>query len=94
MKATREPTQRQRASRGIAALNIIATKFVMLAMVGRRARQLKVPPRDAYREPAKPTRNATHWAFLRRLCIDRWSQPEGILCALTFELSRAWRQGA
>ena len=47
MQATREPTQRQRASRGIAALNIIATKFVMLAMVGRRARQLKVPPRDA-----------------------------------------------
>ena len=48
MQATRVPTQRQRASRGIAALKIIATTFVMLAMVGRRARQLKVPPRDAY----------------------------------------------
>ena len=48
----------------------------------------------AAREPTKPTRNSEHWAFLRRPCLEGWSRPEGILCALTFELSRAWRQGA
>ena len=48
----------------------------------------------AAREPTKPARNSEQWAFFRRPCIDCWSRPEGILCALTFELSRAWRQGA
>ena len=46
------------------------------------------------REPKTATRNSEQWAFLRGPCIDCWSRPEGILCALTFELSRAWRQGA
>ena len=48
MHATRAPTHRQRVSRGIAALKIIATTFVMHAMVGRRARQLKMPRPAAY----------------------------------------------
>ena len=46
------------------------------------------------REPKTATRNSEQWAFLRRPCIDCWSRPEDILCALTCELSRAWRQGA
>ena len=39
------------------------------------------------REPKTATRNSEQWAFLRRPCIDCWSRPEGILCALTFDLS-------
>ena len=47
------------------------------------------------REPTKPTRNSEHWPFFRRPCTERLSlRAKGILCALTFELSRAWRQGA
>ena len=47
----------------------------------------------AAREPKTATRNSEQWVFLRRPCIDRWSRPEGILCALTFELSGWRRQG-
>ena len=44
------------------------------------------------REPTKPAKNSEHWAFTRRPCIDCWSRPEGILCALTFELSGSRRR--
>ena len=42
------PTRSQRASRVITASLIIATTFVMRAMVGRRSSQLKMPRPDAY----------------------------------------------
>ena len=48
MQATRTTTHSQRASRVIAALPVIATTFVMHAMVGRRSRQFKMPRPDAY----------------------------------------------
>ena len=41
----------------------------------------------AAREPTKPARNSEQWAFLRRPCIGCWRRPEGILCALTFDLT-------
>ena len=50
MQAIRAPTRRQRASHVIAALQFIATTFVMHAMVGRRSSQLKMPRPDAYAE--------------------------------------------
>jgi len=48
MQTTRAPPRSQRASRVIAALQAIATTFVMHAMVGCRSRQLKMPRPDAY----------------------------------------------
>ena len=48
MQVTSAPTRSQRASRVIAALPVIATTFVMHAMVGRQSRQLKMPRPDAY----------------------------------------------
>jgi len=48
MQATKAPAHRQRVNRSIAALQVIATTFVMNAMVGRRSRQLKMPRPDAY----------------------------------------------
>ena len=49
MQTTRAPTRSQRASRVIAALQAIATTFIMHAMVGRTSHQLKMPRPDAYR---------------------------------------------
>ena len=48
MQPTKMPTRSKRASRVITASLIIATMFVMHAMVGRRSRQLKMPRPDAY----------------------------------------------
>ena len=48
MQTTKMPTRSQCASRVIAALPVIATTFAMHAMVGRTARQLKMPRPDAY----------------------------------------------
>ena len=42
----------------------------------------------------KPTRNSEQWACSRRPCTDCWSRPEGVLCALMFELSGRQRQDA
>ena len=49
MRKTRAPTQSQRAIGHIAALQSIATMFVMHAMVGRSPLQFKMPRLDAYR---------------------------------------------
>ena len=49
MRKTRAPTQSQRAIGHIAALQSIATMFVMHAMVGRSTLQFKMPRLDAYR---------------------------------------------
>ena len=49
MQATRATPRSQRASRAITVSLVIATTFVMHAMVGRRSRQLKMPRPDAYR---------------------------------------------
>ena len=57
MQATRAPTRSQRASRVIAALPVIATTFVMHAMVGRQSRQLKMPRPDAYEQEAIHPKN-------------------------------------
>ena len=48
MHASRAPTHSQRASRVIAALRIIATTFIMSAMVGRHSAQFKMPRQAAY----------------------------------------------
>ena len=48
MHATKAHTRRPRASRVIAALPVIATTFVMHAIVGRASCQLKMPCPDAY----------------------------------------------
>lgn len=48
MRKTRAPTQSQRAIGHIAALQFIATMFVMHAMVGRSTLQFKMPRLDAY----------------------------------------------
>jgi len=48
MQATRATPRSQRASRAITVSLVIATTFVMDAMVGRRSRQLKMPRPDAY----------------------------------------------
>jgi len=48
MHATRATPRSQRASRAITVSLVIATTFVMHAMVGRRSRQLKMPRPDAY----------------------------------------------
>ena len=48
MRKTRAPTQSQRAIGHIAALQFIATMFVMYAMVGRSTLQFKMPRLDAY----------------------------------------------
>ena len=48
IQASSAPTRSQRAIRAIIALPVIATTFVMYAMVGRRSRQLKMPRPDAY----------------------------------------------
>ena len=48
MQAIRAPTRRPRVSRVIAALQFIATTFVIHAMVGRASSQLKMPRPDAY----------------------------------------------
>jgi len=50
-QATKAPAHRQRVNRPIAALQVIATRFVMNAMFRRRSRQLKMPRPDAY-EPS------------------------------------------
>ena len=50
MRKTRAPTQSQRAIGHIAALQSIATMFVMHAMVGRSTLQFKMPRLDAYVE--------------------------------------------
>ena len=52
MRKTRAPTQSQRAIGHIAALQSIATMFVMHAMVGRSTLQFKMPRLDAYHEGA------------------------------------------
>ena len=52
MRKTRAPTQSQRAIGHIAALQSIATMFVMHAMVGRSTLQFKMPRLDAYHESA------------------------------------------
>ena len=51
MRKTRAPTQSQRAIGHIAALQSIATMFVMHAMVGRSTLQFKMPRLDAYDLP-------------------------------------------
>lgn len=61
MRKTRAPTQSQRAIGHIAALQSIATMFVMHAMVGRSTLQFKMPRLDAYRSGAD---KATKGAFL------------------------------
>ena len=48
MHATRAQTRRQRASHVIAALQFIATTFVMHVMVGCSSDQIKMPRSDAY----------------------------------------------
>ena len=48
MHAIRAPTRRQRASHVIAALQFIATTFVMHVMVGCSSGQIKMPRPDAY----------------------------------------------
>lgn len=48
MRKTRAATQSQRAIGHIAALQFIATMFVMHAMVGRSTLQFKMPRLDAY----------------------------------------------
>ncbi len=48
MQPTSAPTHSQQATRVIAALQIIATTFVMHAMVGRHSAQFKTPRLDAY----------------------------------------------
>ena len=50
MRKTRAPTQSQRAIGHIAALQSIATMFVMHAMVGRSTLQFKMPRLDAYHQ--------------------------------------------
>ena len=81
---------------GVVSVIAASGGFSSLSMRGR----VSTKPPDAEggvmdaREPTKPARNSEHWAFFRRPCIGCWSRPEGILYALTFELSRAWRQGA
>ena len=52
MRKTRAPTQSQRAIGHIAALQSIATMFVMHAMVGRSTLQFKMPRLDAYHQGA------------------------------------------
>ena len=47
MKTTRAPTRRHRPVRTISTLQLVATTFVMHAMVGPRSRQLKMPRPDA-----------------------------------------------
>ena len=54
MRKTRAPTQSQRAIGHIAALQSIATMFVMHAMVGRSTLQFKMPRLDAYTASTKP----------------------------------------
>ena len=54
MHATKAQTRRPRASRHVAALQFIATTFVMHAMVGRASCQLKMPRPDAYVEKVFP----------------------------------------
>ena len=56
MRKTRAPTQSQRAIGHIAALQSIATMFVMHAMVGRSTLQFKMPRLDAYVQDASPGR--------------------------------------
>ena len=58
MRKTRAPTQSQRAIGHIAALQSIATMFVMYAMVGRSPLQFKMPRLDAYTQPAFLLANA------------------------------------
>lgn len=58
MRKTRAPTQSQRAIGHIAALQSIATMFVMHAMVGRSTLQFKMPRLDAY------VRGALGWGHL------------------------------
>ena len=53
MRKTRAPTQSQRAIGHIAALQSIATMFVMHAMVGRSTLQFKMPRLDAYFQHAR-----------------------------------------
>ena len=60
MQTTRAPPRSQRASRVIAALQALATTFVMHAMVGRTARQLKMPRPDAYQLGPNPA-NIPYW---------------------------------
>ena len=57
MRKTRAPTQSQRAIGHIAALQSIATMFVMHAMVGRSTLQFKMPRLDAYREGEERKQN-------------------------------------
>ena len=53
-------THSQRASRIAAALPIIATTFIMHAMVRRYSSRFKMPRRDAYIESAGVAQRATH----------------------------------
>ena len=52
VQAANVATRSQRVNRIVATLQIIATTFVMHAMVGRRSRQFKMPRPDAYPESA------------------------------------------
>ena len=62
MRKTRAPTQSQRAIGHIAALQSIATMFVMHAMVGRSTLQFKMPRLDAYRPSSPRPVNISIWA--------------------------------
>ena len=65
MRKTRAPTQSQRAIGHIAALQSIATMFVMHAMVGRSTLQFKMPRLDAYkRNKSSPKLLAGFWGAM------------------------------
>ena len=68
MRKTRAPTQSQRAIGHIAALQSIATMFVMHAMVGRSTLQFKMPRLDAYTSLVSSEREVTAkmWADVGR----------------------------
>ena len=69
MRKTRAPTQSQRAIGHIAALQSIATMFVMHAMVGRSTLQFKMPRLDAY-DPLR---------FLAVLLVGKFHNPRPAL---------------
>lgn len=68
MRKTRAATQSQRAIGHIAALQFIATMFVMHAMVGRSTLEVKMPRLDAY--PGNRS-----WMLLPYPCRDRCAKP-------------------
>lgn len=76
MRKTRAPTQSQRAIGHIAALQSIATMFVMHAMVGRSTLQFKMPRLDAYAERRSPHRQV-HGAGMYRNCCGAGGMAQG-----------------